>query len=108
MALYVGEAVRIRVDALDPETGEPLSPAPTSAVVDFWAPGKDPVKNLADRGSPDVQNQTMTYRSTEDDFVLYQDTSGGAPWVDGKWTFRVTVTGATYTNWEFGSFKLKP
>jgi hypothetical protein len=104
MALYVGEAVRIRSQALDPQTDEPLDPAPTSGVVDFWEPGKNPKTDATVRANPDYQNATMTYRATQDDFVLDQDTTG---WPVGKWTFRVTMTGSTFTNWEYGTFALK-
>jgi hypothetical protein len=107
MALYVGEAVRIRASAVDPETKAPLDPPPTSAKVDFWAPGKNPAKDATVRSAPDVPNKPMEYRSATGDYVLYQETSGD-PWVAGKWAYRVTIVGESYTNWEFGSFVLKP
>lgn len=107
MVLYVGEAVRIRVSALDPETGLSLDPPPTSASIDFWAPGRNPIRDPAVRGTPDVPHVAMTFRSTTDDYVLFQPTSG-SPWVAGKWTYRVTVVGASYSNWEYATFVLKP
>lgn len=105
MALYVGEAVRIRATAVDPETGTPL-PAPIAATVDFWAPGKNPVKDPAVRDAPDVPAQAMTHRPDAGDFVLFQGTAG-APWVAGKWTYRVTVVGEAFSNWEYATFVLK-
>ena len=101
MALFLGEAVRIKAKATDPETGEALDPAPTSAVVDFWAPGLD--RKVDD---PTIEGVTMTYRPTTDDFILYQSTDG-APWVIGKWTYKVTMTGAVFVNWEYSNFTLK-
>lgn len=107
MVLYVGEAVRIRVSALDPETNLVLDPPPTSAKVDFWAPGRNPIRDPAVRATPDVPNAAMTYRATEGDFVLFQPTSG-TPWTAGKWTYQVTVVGSSYSNWEYATFVLKP
>lgn len=107
MVLYVGEAVRIRVSALDPETGNPLDPPPTSAKVDFWAPGRNPIRDASVRGTPDVPNVAMAYRTATTDYVVFQPTSGN-PWVAGKWTYRVTVVGNSYSNWEYATFVLKP
>lgn len=107
MALYVGEAVRIKASALDPETKEPLSPAPTSARVDLWAPGRDPVRDPALRASPDVGPLAMTWREDTSDFVAFVDTNGATPWEAGKWIYRVTVVGDAFENFEFGNFKLK-
>ena len=98
MTLYVGDALRIVVSATDPETGLPLDPPPTSAHVDFWAPGVDRKTN-----PPTTPDVAMTYRGASSDFVLFQDTTGFAP---GKWTFRVTVIGSTYSNFEYSTFKL--
>lgn len=101
MALYLGEAVRIKAKATDPETGLALDPAPISATVDFWAPGLDKKVD-----PPTVADVAMTYRSGSEDFILFQSTDG-APWVAGKWNYKVTVTGALYTNWEYANFTLK-
>lgn len=98
MTLYVGDALRIVVSATDPETSLPLSPAPTGAQVDFWAPGVDRKKSAPTRTAV-----AMAYRTATKDFALFQDTTGFAP---GKWTFRVTVTGTTYSNFEYSTFKL--
>lgn len=100
MALYVGETVRVRAHALDPETGERLDPAPTEAFVDFWAPE-------VERGdAPTLGNRQMAYREATNDFVLNETTNPNSGWVPGKWTYRVTVVGQVFTNWEYGSFKL--
>lgn len=98
MTLYVGDALRIVVSATDPETTLPLSPPPSSAHVDYWAPGVDRKTTAAT-----TSNVAMTYRPATSDFVLFQDTSGFAP---GKWTFRVTVIGSTYSNFEYSTFRL--
>lgn len=98
MTLYVGDALRIVVSATDPETSLPLDPAPTGAEVDFWAPG---VNRKTD--APTTPDVAMTWRPATSDFVLFQDTTGFAP---GKWTFRVTVTGSTYSNFEYSTFRL--
>lgn len=105
MALYLGEAVRLRATATDPETGLPLTP--TGASVDFWAPGKNPIKDPDVRAFPDVGNQPMVWRPETQDFVLVASTTGPA-WTAGKWTYRVTVQGEAFSNWEFSTFTLKP
>ena len=107
MALYVGEAVRIRATAVDPETSLALDPPPLSAKVDFWLPGRNPIKDELVRASPDASDRAMTYRTATGDFVLFQETAG-SPWIAGKWTYKVTITGTSYLNWEFGTFVLKP
>ena len=107
MALYVGEAVRIRASAVDPETKVALDPPPTEAFVDFWLPGKTPQRDPEQRAAPDLTAVQMTYREATADFVLYQDTEGDL-WVPGKWTYRVTVVGTSYRNWEYSTFALKP
>lgn len=106
MVLYVGEAVRIRASAVDPETLQPLDPPPMAASVDFWGPGKNPRTDPEVRGAPDIGNRTMTYRELEGDFILFESTEG-AQWSAGKWTYRVRIEGQTYQNWEYGTFTLK-
>lgn len=106
MALYVGEAVRIRALAVDPETDQPLDPPPLQAFVEFWGPGRNPVRDESVRDSPDIDDQLMTYRAETNDFILFQLTEGD-PWEPGKWTYRVTIVGSTYRNWEYGTFSLK-
>lgn len=101
MALFLGEAVRIKAKATDPETELALDPPPDSATVDFWAPGLDRKIDAAT-----ITDVAMTYRSSTDDFILYQSTDG-SPWVAGKWHYKVTVTGAVYVNWEYSAFTLK-
>lgn len=106
MALYVGEAVRISAEALDPDGRSPLDPPPLSAHVEFWAPGRNPVRDPDVRGTPDVAAQPLTRDDVTGVWALYQSTDG-APWVAGKWTYRVTVVGSAYENWEYASFSLK-
>lgn len=104
MALYVGEAVRIRASALDPETKEALDPPPSSARVDFWAPGKNPSRDPLVRPDPDQGPVSMAYIVEQQAFVTFVLTTG---WEPGRWSYRVTVVGDRYENWEFGTFKLK-
>jgi hypothetical protein len=99
VTLYAGDALRIVVSATDPETTLPLNPPPVSAHVDFWAPGVD--RKVTP--TPTRPNVAMTYRPVTSDYVLFQDTTGFAP---GKWTFRVTVIGSTYSNFEYSTFRL--
>lgn len=106
MALYVGEAVRIRASALDPETDQPLDPPPLSARVDFWRPGRNPARDASLRGTPDVGPISMSYRESDRDFVAFVSTGGLEPWEPGRWSYRVTVVGDAYENFEFGMFKL--
>lgn len=106
MALYVGEAIRIRVDTIDPDTDLPLDPPPTSAEVSFWAPGKNPVTDPTVRSVPDVGPVSMGSYDTElKAFVLYIETTG---WEPGKWTYQAKIVGAnSFDNWEYSTFKLK-
>lgn len=115
MASFLGESVGVKADPRDPFTGAKLTAAGGyEAYVDFFAPGKAPKTVPADRVAPDVANVAMTYNATivnEKDssvgaWVLYQPTEG-APWVAGKWWFRVTVTSSSYDNWEYSSFVLR-
>lgn len=115
MASFVGETIGIKADPRDPFTGVKLTDvAGYDAFVDFFAPGKNPKTNVADRATPDVADVPMVYDATivnaQDNslgaWVLHQPTTG-APWVAGRWWFRVSVSSAEYDNWEFGSFVLK-
>lgn len=101
MALYLGEAVRIRASATDPETGLALDPPPVEAVVDFWAPGLD--RKVDD---PTFSGVVMSYRTEQKDFILFQSTTGDG-WIPGKWIYRVKVTGDSFENFEYANFTLK-
>lgn len=120
MALYAGEAVRVRAQIMDPDTDAPFvvaegDPNPT-ATLELWAPGKNPAKDPAVRPDPDHGPDDMDYRPEESDFVLFVHTRGagmgpdptGDKWEPGKWSFRVRVTGNVFTNWEYGTFTLRP
>lgn len=116
MALYVGEAVRIRASALDPETQAPLDPPPQSATVSFWGPDRNPVKEVELRNDPDYgpfdmvapgQTSPNGFVNDSADFIAFVSTSEPNPWEAGKWTYRVTVVGNAFENFEFGTFKLK-
>lgn len=104
MALYAGEAVRIRAVANDPDTGEPLDPAPTAVFVELWKPDRNPSSDPSVRSTPDEPRIDMTHRVEEDDFIVFVSTEG---WEPGRWSFRVTIEGDDYTNWEYGSFRLR-
>ena len=126
MALYAGEAVRVRAQITDPDTGSPFVVAdgdhdPTATLA-LWAPGRNPVKDTEIRngavGTPEGPDHDgeMVYRPETSDFIVFVHTRGagidsapdGQKWEPGKWTFRVRVTGNVFTNWEYGSFALKP
>lgn len=111
MVLYVGEAVTIVASAVDPLRGD-ANIVDATAVVDFYAPGKDPKGNPDDR-SPDKPPVGMSYvadavvklgsSAVTGAYVGYVDTAG---WEPGKWSYKVTLSG-TYESWEYGSFTLR-
>lgn len=84
---HVGETVRLRAKATDPETFEVLPEG--TAQVEWWAPGADRT------GDPASVTTPMSWRTAEQDYVVYQQTDG---WVPGRWTYKVTVTGTQYSN----------
>lgn len=118
MALYAGEAVRVRAQVIDPDTEATLvladgEPAPT-ATIDLWSPGNDPARDTDRRSNP-THSGSMTYRAEKGDFIAYVSTEGdgidesatpGTPWEAGRWFYRVSVTGQAFTNWEYGNFRL--
>lgn len=118
MALYTGEAVRVRAQIIDPDTNAPFvvaegDPDPT-AELELWAPGRNPARDPDVRPTPD-HSGSMEYRPETSDFILFVHTRGGGvepdptglKWEPGKWSFRVTVEGNVFTNWEYGTFSLK-
>lgn len=102
MAIYVGEAITIKASALNPATGLPITDA--SAVAEFYAPGKDPKNNPADRQT-DRPDATLTYDPIQEAYVGFVSTDS---WESGKWSYRVRITGPLYDSWEYGAFTLKP
>lgn len=108
MAIYVGEVVTIICAATNPVDGSVISDA--TGAVEFYAPGKNPVKTPADRVAdagplPLAFNASVTNKDgSTGAYVGYAETAGWAP---GKWTFKATLTGS-YDTWEFGSFTLVP
>lgn len=106
MASYVGESIGVRGTATDPFSGAALTGPDYSASADFWVPGGNPRTDESLRATPDVTNVAMAWDSALGAFVAYVQTDV-APWVAGKWSYRVTITGVNYTNWEYGTFSLK-
>jgi hypothetical protein len=102
VAIYVGEAITIKADAVNPSTGQPISDA--TAVAEFYAPGKDP-KNIPEDRTTDKPNVTLTYDFLQNAYVGFVSTEN---WESGKWSYRVRITGALYDSWEYGAFTLKP
>jgi hypothetical protein len=109
MAIFVGEGMTIVCAASDPSTQTPITAA--TAVVDFFAPGKNPVSNVGDR-EPDKGPLPMTFDpdvvnkdGTKGAYIALVDTSG-AGWVPGKWTYRVTISDAL-DSWEYATVTLK-
>lgn len=96
----------IKCDARDPFTAAQLTDDDYVATADFYTPGKAPKTDLVDRADPDVANVPMSYDATVGSWILHQSTAGG-PWIAGKWSYRVTVIGGDYDNFEFGTFTLK-
>lgn len=119
MALYAGEAVRVRARLIDPEINGPFvvrdeDPDPTAKLW-LWAPGKSPRNNLDHRQDHDHGPEDMEYRPETNDFILFVHTRGegmgpseGEKWQSGRWSFRVEVTGNAFRNWEYGTFNLRP
>lgn len=120
MALYAGEAVRIRAQVTDPDTQAPFvldEDGSISATLELWSPGKNPAKDPEIRDAPDHGPAPMgEFRPEQSDFVVFVHTRGagieadptGAKWEPGKWSFRVRITGNAFVNWEYGSFTIRP
>lgn len=101
MVLYVGEAVTIKATATDPlRNNQPIPDA--TAVVDFYAPGKDPKGTPGDR-TTDKPQVTLSYDAELGVYLGYVSTVG---WEPGKWSFKVTLSGS-YDSWEYSTFTLK-
>ena len=108
MVLYLGETVRVVATALDPETSLPIDPVPTEAVAGLFAPSTgDPRLDPSLRSTPD-ETATLTYDTETQRFVANVNSAGFAKQESGTWFLMITVTGALYSNFEFGRFKLKP
>jgi hypothetical protein len=106
MAIYVGEGITILCAAKNPATGVAIADA--IAVVEFYAPGKNPAKVVGDR-TVDHGPFAMSYDATvvnsdgsKGGYAAYVDTTG---WDAGKWTYRVVLAGA-YESWEYASVRL--
>jgi hypothetical protein len=99
MTLYVGEAITVRCDALNPISGAVIDDA--LAHVEFYNPLKNPIKVPEDR-VPDKGPFEMVFDPANSAYVGYVDTSG---WTPGKWTYRVTLSGV-YESWEYATFRL--
>lgn len=101
MPTYVGEGITVVCTAKDPVSGTVISDA--VATVEFYAPDKRPARNPADRVA-DYGPVSMSYDADIDggSYVAYVDTTG---WTAGRWTYRVTLSGA-YSSWEYGTLRL--
>lgn len=107
MAIFVGEGITIVCQATDPATDTAITTTP--AAVEFFAPGKNPVSTPGDR-TVDEGPFTMSFNpavvnkdGTTGAYECFIDTTGWAP---GKWTYRVTLTGA-FASWEYATVTLK-
>lgn len=100
MAIYVGEGITVTATAVDPTTGAAIIDA--TAQAEFFAPGKKPRTAVADR----VADQGPIDLTWDELRQAYIGTVGTAGWPDGKWSYRVFLSGA-YSSWEYGSFQLK-
>lgn len=108
MSIYAGEAVTVKVQAVDPLTNAIISGGVVGKV-EFYAPPKDPKNVVADR-VVDKGPFALAFNATAINkdgtvgaYVAFVDTTGWAP---GKWNYKATLTGS-YNAWEFGSVVLK-
>lgn len=106
MAIYVGEGITVVCAAKNPVTQTAITDA--IAVVEFYAPGKNPAKVTTDR-TVDEGPFAMTYDETvvnsdgtKGAYIAFVDTTG---WVAGKWTYRCVLAGA-YESWEYATVRL--
>lgn len=106
MATYVGEGLAIFCEATDPVTGLAITDA--TAIVEFFAPPKVPAKVTTDR-TVDEGPFDMSYDDTVENkdgttgaYVAFVDTTG---WAGGKWSYRVTISGA-YESWDYATITL--
>lgn len=107
MTMFVGEGVTITCAAVDPTTGQQISNA--TAVVEFYAPPKNPAKVPTDRTvdhgpftmawNPNIENKDGTLGA----YFAFVDTTG---WAAGKWFYKTTLS-AAFESWDYGSFKLE-
>jgi len=109
MTLYVGDTVAIKVDLLDPFTKEALTGY--TVTLDLYAPGRNPKTDPSVRGTPDVAGVNAAYDASIENsagglgaYVGYVATTALE---EGKWSYRVTATGSTYHDTEYGTFRLK-
>lgn len=100
MTTYVGEVQAITVLATDPVTLEAITDL--TGQVEFYNPTKNPKLVVADR-TPD-HTLSMTYDTVRARYVAFADTTG---WAAGKWSYRVSLSGSVFNNWEYGTFTLK-
>lgn len=108
MTLYVGDTVAVKVDLLDPFTKEALTGY--TVTLDLYAPGKNPKKDPSVRATPDVTGVNAAYDPDVENsagglgtYIGYVDTDGLEA---GTWSYRVTASGSTYSDTEYGTFRL--
>lgn len=102
MATYVGEAVAMFTQVINPITKEPITDL--TAEVELYAPGKDPKNVPADRVA-DAGPFAMPYDAEAGGYVGFVDTTGFAP---GRWTARVRASNlTTWDNWEYVTVTIK-
>jgi hypothetical protein len=86
--------------ATDPITKLVISDA--ACVFDFFAPGKDPEHNPADRTIDHTAVGNFDLRVQG--YLAYVQTAG---WTPGIWTYRATLT-STYVYSQYANFTLEP
>lgn len=108
MPNYVGDTIAIKIDLLDPLTEAVLTGY--TVTLDLYAPPKAPKTDPSVRSTPDVAGVAALYdpdvensAGTLGAYVGYVDTTG---FVSGTWAFRVTASGTTYHDTEYGTFRL--
>lgn len=101
MATYVGEAVAMFSQVVNPLTKEPITNL--TAVVEFYAPSKDP-KNVPGDRVADYGPFPMTYDADAGGYVGFVSTVG---WTAGRWTARVRASNTEWDNWEYATVVVK-
>lgn len=101
MATYEGEVVVIFATATHPISKDAIESL--TGEVHFYVPGKRPASVPADRTS-DQGPYAMAWDASLAGYVAYVPTTG---WEPGRWSYRVSLTGGDFANWEYGTVTVK-
>lgn len=105
LLMQAGQTVLVRVKAVIPGG---MSVKEGTVIADFWAPGRDPQHDPADRDRPD-HSLPCTYSAAERGWTALADTTG---WTPGQWVLRGRVAAATplgnAKGWDWSTLVLDP